>query len=176
MVLELIIRVIADIAVFPAVLIGAYALLFKIPKGQRFQMYSKVLLAGLTAYLLAKLVATVYQPSVQRPFELLGVEAGAAYLDNPGFPSDHALFVTAILAAVWFTTKNKLLSGILASLVIIVGVGRVLALVHTPWDVLAGVAIALIGALWYIQQPNEQSATVEKRGAHGKNNHRGRAA
>lgn len=171
MTLELIIRLIADIAVFPAVLIGAYALIFKVPKGQRLQTYSRVLLAGLTAYLLAKLVATVYQPTAQRPFELLGVDPGAAYLDNPGFPSDHALFVTAILAAVWFSTKNKLLSGILLLLVILVGVGRVLALVHTPWDVIAGVAIALIGALWYIQQ-----TAVEKRGVHGKNNHRRRTA
>lgn len=169
MTLELIIRVIADIAVFPAVLIGGYALLFKVPKGKRFQTYIKVLMAGLTAYLLAKLIATVYQPTAQRPFELLGVDPGAAYLDNPGFPSDHALFVTAILAAVWFSTKNKLLSGILLVLVILVGVGRVLALVHTPWDVIAGVAIALIGALWYIQKP-----AVEKRGVHGKNNNRGR--
>lgn len=170
MTLELLIRIIADIAVFPAVLIGMYALLFKVPKGRRFQIYSRVLLAGLTAYLLAKLIATVYQPTTLRPFQQLGIEPGAAYLDNPGFPSDHALFVTAILAAVWFSTKNKLLSGILLLLVILVGVGRVLALVHTPWDVIAGVAIALVGALWYIQQP-----TVEKRGNRGKDNYRGRA-
>ena len=171
MTLELIIRIIADIAVFPAVLIGVYALLFKVPKGTRFQTYSRVLLAGLTAYLLAKLIATVYQPETLRPFQQLGVDPGAAYLDNPGFPSDHALFVTAILAAVWFSTKSKLLSGMLLVLVILVAVGRVLALVHTPWDVIAGIAIALVGALWYVQKP-----AVEKRGAHGKNNNRGRTA
>lgn len=167
--IDFFIRLIADIAVFPAVLIGAYALVFKVPKGQRFKTYCRVLMAGLTAYLIAKFVATIYQPTDQRPFELLGVDPGAAYLDNPGFPSDHALFVTAILAAVWFTTKNKLLSGMLLVLVILVGVGRILALVHTPWDVIAGVAIALVGALWYIQ-----TSAVEKRGEHGKDSRRRR--
>jgi undecaprenyl-diphosphatase len=175
MTLALIIRLIADIAVFPVVIIGVYALLFKVPKGRRFEVYSKVLLAGLTAYLLAKLIGTIYQPASQRPFELLGVEAGAAYLDNPGFPSDHALFVTTILAAVWFSTKNKILSSILLGLVMLVCVGRVLALVHTPLDVIAGVAIALVGALWYIQKPVTMQS-VEKRGTHGKNNNRGRSA
>lgn len=169
--IDFLIRLIADIAVFPAILIGGYALLFKIPKGQRFKVYCRVLMAGLTAYLVAKFVATIYQPTDQRPFELLGVDPGAAYLDNPGFPSDHALFVTAIFAAVWFTTKNKFLSGTLLALVVLVGIGRILALVHTPWDVIAGVAIALVGALWYIQ-----TSAVEKRGKHGKDSRRGRTA
>lgn len=150
--LDLLIRLIADIAVVPVVLLGAYALLFKVPKGARFAAYSRVLMAGLTAYMLAKFIGTIYQPSDLRPFELLGVEPGAAYLDNPGFPSDHALFVAAIALAVWFETRQKLISIILAGLVIVIGVGRVVALVHTPLDVIAGVAIAAIGALWYLQR------------------------
>jgi membrane-associated phospholipid phosphatase len=36
------------------------------------------------------------------------------------------------------------------ALVVTVGVGRVLALVHTPIDVIGGVLIALVGALWYL--------------------------
>jgi len=153
MTLDLLIRLLADAAVIPVVLLGAYALLFKVPKGTRFEVYSRVLMAGLTAYLLAKLAATVYQPDVQRPFELLGVEAGASFLNNPGFPSDHALFVTAITAAVWCETKLKKTALVMAGLVVAISVARVLALVHTPIDVIGGVAIGLIGALWYIQKP-----------------------
>jgi membrane-associated phospholipid phosphatase len=108
-------------------------------------------MAGLTAYLIAKLAAVIYQPSVERPFELLGAEAGALFLNNPGFPSDHALFVTAITCAVWFETRNKLVTVVLASLVIVICVGRVLALVHTPIDVIFGVIIGLIGSLWYLE-------------------------
>lgn len=156
MTVELLIRIIADIAVVPVVLIGAWALLFKIPKGKRFEAYSRVLMAGLTAYMLAKFIGTIYQPAELRPFELLGVEAGASFLNNPGFPSDHALFVTAITCAVWFETRMKKTTIILAALVLLVCIGRVLALVHTPLDVIGGIIIALAGALWYSNVPRKQ--------------------
>lgn len=145
------IRIIADGAVIPVILIGIYMLLTKVPKGHRYEAYCRIIMAGLTAYLLAKLVGALYQPSAERPFEVLGVPAGALFLNNPGFPSDHALFVTAITAAVWFETKNKIVSTILVALVLVVCMGRVLALVHTPLDVIAGVAIAVIGCVWYIR-------------------------
>lgn len=162
--MDWIIRIIADIAVVPIILIGAWVLLFRVPKGHRFEAYSRVLLAGLTAYMLAKFVASIYQPSTMRPFELMGIDPGASYLNNPGFPSDHALFVTAIVCAVWFTTRMKKVSLVLAILALLVCVGRVLALVHTPLDVIGGVAIALLGAIWYSNQPRNKQ---EKRG-HGK--------
>lgn len=146
---DLWIRIIADFAVIPVVLIGAWTLIYKVPKGQRYQAYCRVLMAGLTAFLIAKLLAAVYQPVTERPYEELGLQPGASYLDNPGFPSDHALFVAAIAFAVWFETRQKIISLLLAALVIVVCVGRVLALVHTPLDVVAGVAVAAVGALWY---------------------------
>jgi membrane-associated phospholipid phosphatase len=147
---EIIIRIIADGAVIPVVLIGAYMLIFKIPKGHRFEAYSRILMAGLTAYMIAKFAAILYQPSAERPFEILGVHAGALYLNNPGFPSDHTLFATAITCAVWFETRQKVVTLIMAILVVLICVGRVLALVHTDMDVIFGVIIGLIGALWYL--------------------------
>ncbi len=150
MIYQTIVRIIADGALLPVVLIGAYMLVFKIPKGHRFQAYCRILLAGLTAYLLAKLAATVYQPDPARPFELLGQHAGALYLNNPGFPSDHTLFATAITCAVWFETRNRPISILLASLVVLIAVGRVLALVHTPVDVVFGIIFGLLGSLWYL--------------------------
>jgi membrane-associated phospholipid phosphatase len=153
---ELVIRLIADAAVIPVVLIAAWALLFKIPKGHRFEAYSRILMAGLTAYMLAKFIGSIYQPQSLRPFEILGVNAGASFLNNPGFPSDHALFVTAITCAVWFETRMKKISLLLAGLVVLICVGRVLALVHTPLDVTGGVIIALVGALWYSNVPRKQ--------------------
>lgn len=144
------IRVAADYTMIPIILIGIYALVFKVPKGKRFKAYSRILVAGLTAYLLAKLVGSIFQPDSLRPFELLGKAAGATYLNNAGFPSDHILFATAITCAVWFETKQKIITWILVALVIVVGVGRVLALVHTPIDVIGGVIFALFGSLWYL--------------------------
>jgi len=147
---DLLIKIAADWSMIPIVLIGAYALVYKIPKGQRLQVYSRVLMAGLTAYLLAKLIGLFFQPVAERPFEILGTAAKASFLNNPGFPSDHVLFATAITCAVWFETKDKILSSILSVLVIIVGIGRILALVHSPYDVIGGVVIAMIGSFWYV--------------------------
>ena len=150
---ELIIKLIADGAVIPIVLIGAWALLFKVPKGHRFEAYTRILMAGLTAFLIAKLLGSIYQPATERPFELLGLHAGASYLNNPGFPSDHALFTAAITFAVWFETKQKKATIILAILTLAVCVGRVLALVHTPIDIIGGVGVAAIGTVWYQWRP-----------------------
>jgi membrane-associated phospholipid phosphatase len=144
------VKLIADGAVVPVVLIGAYVLLFKIPKNHRYEAYCRILMAGLTAYLVAKLLATLYQPSLERPFEILGVAPGAAYLQNAGFPSDHALFTAAITLAVWFETHMKKTTIVLVILTALVCIGRVAALVHTPLDVTAGVLVACTGVVWYL--------------------------
>ena len=107
-------------------------------------------MAGITAFLFAKLIATLYQPAGERPFELMKAAAGASYLNNPGFPSDHALFTAAITLAVWFETKSKPLTIALVILTVLVCVGRVIALVHTPLDVIGGLAVACLGAGWYL--------------------------
>lgn len=149
---DTIVRLIADGAVVPVVIIAAYALLAYVPKGQRFESYARILMAGLTAYLIAKLLGTVYQPTEQRPFELMGLSAGAAYLNNPGFPSDHALFTGFLTLAVWFETRRKGIVITLAVFTLLVCLGRVLALVHTPLDVVAGLVVAATGTVWYLQR------------------------
>lgn len=161
---DLIIRLFADGAVIPVVLIGAYALLFKVDTSKRFEVYCRVLMAGLTAYLIAKLIGSIYQPSFERPFEILGRHAGASYLNNPGFPSDHSLFVWAITFAVWFETRTRKLAITAGILALLVCIGRVLALVHTPLDVIGGFVIALIGAGWYIsaRAPKSHKTTTHR--------------
>ncbi|HEY5695746.1 MAG TPA: phosphatase PAP2 family protein [Candidatus Saccharimonadales bacterium] len=159
---QVIIKLFADGAIIPIVLIAGYALLFLIPKGHRFEAYARILMAGLTAYLLAKLLASVYQPVGERPFQVLGVKPDALYLNNPGFPSDHALFTTFLTLAVWFETRRKTLTIILAILTVSVCMGRVLALVHTPLDIIGGVVIASVGALWYLQAKNIAISTGKK--------------
>lgn len=148
--MDVLIKLMADGFVAAVVALGVYALLRYAPRGQRYQAYVRVLLAGLTAYVAAKLVGALYQPSALRPFELLGVDAGASFLPNPGFPSDHALFVVAITLAVWCVTARRWLSLLCLGLAFMVCVGRVVALVHTPLDVLGGAVIALTGAVWYL--------------------------
>ena len=108
--MDVIIKIIADWLVVLVVLIGGYVLLFRLPNKQRYQTYLRVLMAGLTAYVVAKIIGLLYQPVELRPFELLGVNPGASFLNNPGFPSDHALFVMAITLAVWFGAKQRKLA------------------------------------------------------------------
>lgn len=149
-ILDIIILVMADWSLLPIVLLGFWTLLFKVPTGYKIKAYSFVLMAGLSAYLVAKIVASLYQPSELRPFELLGVDAKSSYLGNAGFPSDHTLLGASLALAVWAVTRRKAVSIVLASLVIIMATGRVLALVHSVADVVGAVAFALLGGLWYL--------------------------
>ena len=146
---ELLIKLIADGAVVVVAFTAAWALLFLIPNNRKFEAYARILMAGLTAYLVAKLVASIYQPAAERPFELLGQVAGASYLNNPGFPSDHALFAMTLTLAVWFETRRKKLAIFLLILTLLMCIGRVLALVHTPLDVIGGILFACLGTVWY---------------------------
>lgn len=147
-----IVSFLADAPIFVIALLGAYALLFRLKPGPRLAAYARIAMAGLTAFLVARLVGSIYQPAAERPFELLGVAAGASSLNNPGFPSDHALFAMAITLAVWCESRMKRTAIVLFVLTILMCVGRVLALVHTPLDVAGGMLVACLGALWYLQR------------------------
>ena len=117
---------------------------------KRFWQHAPILvMAGLTSLLVGKVLSLLYQPAIARPFLELGVEPGAAYIDNPGFPSDHALLATVVVAAVYALTRNRKFAAVLGVLVLIMCIGRVLALVHTPLDVAGGVLAGLAGVLWY---------------------------
>lgn len=141
----------ADGLMIPIVLVAGYALIWKVPRSARWETYARIVMAGLTTYLLAKLIAAVWQPDAARPFELTHQAAGALYLQNAGFPSDHALFAMFLTLAVWFEARTKKLAAIMFVLTVLVCIGRVLALVHTPLDVTGGVVIACLGAVWYLQ-------------------------
>ena len=100
----------ADGLVFIIVAISSFFLIVKVPNNRKYLTYGRILVAGLTSYLVAKIMSIVYQPSSMRPFELMNVNPGASYMDNPGFPSDHSLFVWAIVFAVIYAVRNKILS------------------------------------------------------------------
>lgn len=147
-----IIKLLADGFIVPLVLLGGYALLYKVPARHRFEIYSRIVMAGLTSYLLAKLLASVYQPTEVRPFQAMGVSAGASFLQNSGFPSDHALFAAFLTLAVWAQTRHRTITIIMVLLTLGIGAGRILALVHTPLDIAGGFVVAAVGALWYLEQ------------------------
>ncbi len=146
---HLLVRFLADGLVILIALLALYTLFAKTPKTGRYDRYAQVFMAGITSYILAKFIGNVWQPEQLRPFEQLGVNPGAAYLNNPGFPSDHALLAFFLVFAVWHATHHRVLTVILAVLSVLMCLGRVLALVHTPLDIAGSLVIAAIGALWY---------------------------
>jgi len=139
---DCIIRIMADGLVVPIVLIAAWALL-RVPRSQWWEHLARAVVAGLVALWIAKIMSLLYREG-ERPFMIAGTQAKAAYLNNPGFPSDHVLFVFTITFVVWAVTKNKAWSLVLLILSVLVALGRVLALVHTPADVAGGFVAALI--------------------------------
>lgn len=142
--------ILADWLVVPIIVVAFVALLFFVPRGKKVAIYSRLLVAGLTSYLVAKLMAITYQPSTMRPFELMGTDPGASYLDNPGFPSDHTLFVWVIVFAIAYGVRKKWLTVAIAIAALAVSLGRVAALVHAPIDIIGGFIAATVGALWYV--------------------------
>ncbi len=144
----MLVRLLADGTLLIILAIAGPVILWKIRRNF-WQVMPVLVMAGLTSLLVGKLMSLVYQPSVARPFLEAGASAGAAYINNPGFPSDHALLATVAVAAVYALTRNKQLTIVLASLVLLMGLGRVLALVHTPLDVVGGILAGLSGAIWY---------------------------
>src|SRR5262245_31615956 len=141
---ELFIKIIADWLVIAVVIVGGIGFLL-LAKPGRYQLMARAVLTGLAALLLAKIASLVYQGD--RPFVLLGELPKASFLNNPGFPSDHALLVFVITFVVWASTKNKPLSLALLIMSSLVSIGRVLALVHTPLDVFGGLACAFLAVL-----------------------------
>ena len=149
MLYDLLVLLIADYMVVPVAALTGWMIL-TLPKDVRYQAACRLVMSALTALLVARLLGVVYQPAEARPYLLLGVPAGASALDNPGFPSDHALFVTTVAVAVWFETRHKAATLILAGMAILVCLGRVMAYVHTPLDVVVGALIAVVvGVIWH---------------------------
>jgi membrane-associated phospholipid phosphatase len=146
--MELIVRLLADGALVVLVALCAAWIILTIRR-RFWASIRPLVMAGLTSLLAGKLMSLLYQPAVARPFLELGVAPGAAYIDNPGFPSDHALLATAAVVAFYAVTKKRRLTVVFGFVVIAMSIARVIALVHTPLDVAGGIVAGLAGALWY---------------------------
>lgn len=137
----------ADILIVPIVLIAAYMIL-RLPASKRWPSIARGVVVALTALWLAKIGSLFYQGT--RPFIEMGVDPKASYLANPGFPSDHALLVFTAAFVVWAATGHRKIAAVLFFMAVLVALGRVLALVHSPADVIGSFIFAFVSALlWY---------------------------
>ena len=100
------------------------------------------LIAGITAYLLAKVGGTLFDNP--RPFVNNNVVPLFTHAADNGFPSDHTLFTAVIAATVWSFSKKW--GVVFFAFCIIVGGSRVLAHVHHVIDIVGAIGFAVLGA------------------------------
>jgi undecaprenyl-diphosphatase len=117
---------------------------------EKFKMAVAVIIAGIIAVVLDKLVARLYYDP--RPFVTHSVKPLVAHAADNGFPSEHTTF-TMTLSAVLIFYRPKL-AKLSFALALLVGIGRIAAHVHSPIDIVGGIAIGLIaGYLGYYLTP-----------------------
>lgn len=138
--------------IFLSAAVGVYWFVKEKPDLRTLAPY--VLMAGLTSLLAGKLLSLLPIKEV-RPFVEQGVQAGAAFINNPGFPSDHALLATVVVMAVYVLTPYKKTAYGLMALTLLMCIARVLALVHTPLDIAGGIAAGLVGTVWYLKHKHD---------------------
>jgi undecaprenyl-diphosphatase len=156
--MNMLIKVLADYLVIPVVLLGAYMIL-RLSRTHLQQAIVRGTLMALTALWFGKIASLFYQGV--RPFEQLGIAPGASYLPNPGFPSDHALLVFAVVAVVFAATRHKKIGAVLFIGALLVSVGRILAHVHAPIDVIGSfVCVLLASVLWYGPKIRQQFRVI----------------
>lgn len=117
-------------------------------KTRNWRLLGFVALAFLTAFLVNQILHLL-PVEVYRPYQLTGETPLITPSKDSPFPSDHVTFAfTAAFAALIMTKHRKI--GI-ALLIAAFGVlaGRILALVHSPLDVVGGFMCALSGVVWY---------------------------
>ena len=98
-----------------------------------------------TSFVILKIVQYIH-PGV-RPF---AVEKGVIQLikhaAGTSFPSDHTTVAAAIAFGVLFIARFKTIGWLLLLAAVVVGFARIVAGVHYPFDILAGLATGLVGA------------------------------
>lgn len=117
-------------------------------------VFPYIVMAGLTSLFTAKIMS-FWQPEAQRPFIEKGMQAGASFINNPGFPSDHTLLAVFVIATIFFLTPYKKTSYVLLACAVVMAVARVLALVHTPLDIVGGALAGIVGIIWYVKYKHD---------------------
>ncbi|OGI95790.1 hypothetical protein A2917_00560 [Candidatus Nomurabacteria bacterium RIFCSPLOWO2_01_FULL_42_17] len=123
------------------VIISALLFLFFQKKWREFIL---VCLSGGAAYILAKILKIlIHTPRPFDPFpqvQSLFVETGYA------FPSGHTMVASAIAFALFFT--NKKVGYVFMFFALVIGLARITAGVHFPVDILGGLILGSIVALF----------------------------
>ena len=126
--------------------------LWGVPREERRRFFIISALSFPLAYILGKLAGYAYFNP--QPFVVEGFIPLVSHVADNAFPSDHTL-LAATCAAVVFVFNTRI--GVLAwGVAIGVGIGRVLAGVHHPIDVIASIVISILVVslvVSYVEKP-----------------------
>ena len=132
----------AQYGVIACLLIAAYVWL-RLPWTRRFELAARALIGGVIGLALIALAGSLYYDP--RPFVAShGVALFAHHADN-GFPSDHATLT--MFVALCVLCYSRTWGALLIVLSLLIGAARVAAHVHSPIDIIGGIAVAGLAAL-----------------------------
>ena len=142
------------------VFLGGGLLAWQLSPEKRTSFILTALIALPIAFVLGEIAGLLFQNP--RPFVEFGVSPLVPHEANNGFPSTHAL----VAMTVAFTTflYDRKIGLVLLSIALLVGIGRILALVHSPLDVAGSalIAVSVVGAVFFLIQKLQLDHTIKK--------------
>lgn len=129
----------AKYLIFILVLI-VFAVWLKTAAKTRWQFAAAVVLAGIIAFALSKIIGVLYYHP--RPFVTQNIKPLIFHGNDNGFPSGHTLLAMTLTTIVYYYRPR--LAASLFVLTLLVGIGRVLAHVHSPVDILGGLLLGVL--------------------------------
>jgi undecaprenyl-diphosphatase len=130
-------------ALFSAVLVGA-AVRLRSDTAKLLKFFLQFGLTLLFAYVSIMLLQVIFPTN--RPFIALGTTLLIPHLASPSFPSSHAVYSAVCAGFLWQLREKWGLWAFVA--VVLIGIARVMALVHYPLDVIVGVSIGILLSLF----------------------------
>lgn len=138
----------AKYLIYGVLLCAAVLLFLEFYRTRNWRALGFVVLAVLTTILFNQLFHLI-PVEAYRPYQLQGVSPLVTPSVDSPFPSDHVTLVFMVTFAVVMMTRFKKIGLVLLAAAFGVLAGRLLALVHSPLDVIGGVICAGLGAVWY---------------------------
>lgn len=139
--LDILIIFFADYFIFILALGALFLALYHKSEKQVIRNLSFIFISGILAWLLVQIIK--YSYFSPRPFLALdGVTQLIEHGANDSFPSGHTAFSFAIATAVYFWKRKYLLFFLLGA--VLVGLARISAGIHWPYDVLVGVFLGVV--------------------------------
>jgi len=121
-------------------------LLLTVKKKERLHFGLTVIIGAFLALLLAHIGSLLIKDP--RPFVVMHEIPLVAHGMDNGFPSDHTLLASFMAAVI--SLKSIQLGAIAWILALIIGLSRILALVHHPIDIIGSIVIAIV-SVWIAQ-------------------------